>query len=89
MENLKLRWEKSNPGTNIILDKILGWADVNAELRINLLGWLTTQSDDQILDDVMEMVDALENVANNNTVTHMGDNIMINVVEMCTPVQYH
>ena len=32
----------------------------------------------------MEMVDALENVANNNTVTHMGDNIMINEVEMCT-----
>ena len=48
VENLKLRWEKSNPGTNIILDKILGWADVNAELRINLLGWLTTRLDEQI-----------------------------------------
>ena len=67
-----------------ILDRVVGWAEVNADLRINLLGWLSTRTDDQILEDAMEMVDALESTAYTDTVTRMGEMIMINVVEICT-----
>ena len=72
MGKLKLRWEISNPGANVVLDRVVGWEEVNTELRINLLGWLTTRTDDQILDDAMELVDAMENTAYTNTITKMG-----------------
>ena len=74
--SLKLRWAIANSGVDNILDRVVGWAEINAELRINLLGWLTTRTDDQIIEDAMKMVDALENTAYNDTVTKMGEEIM-------------
>ena len=67
-----------------ILDKVEGWTEANTELRIHLLGWLATRTDDQILDDAVEMVGALEDTAHTRTITQMGENIMIEVVELCT-----
>ena len=81
---LKIRWEVTNPGVDKVLDRVVGWAEVNADLRISLLGWLSSRTDDQILEDAMEMVDALESTAYTDTVTRMGEMIMIDVVEICT-----
>ena len=61
---------------DIILDRVVGWAEVNAELRIHLLGWLTTRTDDQILGDAVEMVDALKNMAYTDNITKMGEEIL-------------
>ena len=81
MEQLKSRWTPTNQGVEEILDRVVGWAD--AELRLHLLGWLATRTDDQILEDV-EMVGALENMAYTRTITKMGEDIMTDVVELCT-----
>jgi hypothetical protein len=35
---LKIRWEVTNPGVDKVLDRVVGWAEVNADLRISL--WL-------------------------------------------------
>jgi hypothetical protein len=83
VRSLKLRWEVTNPGVDKILDRVVGWAETTADLRISLLGWLTTREDDQILADAMEMVDALKSTAINNKVTEMGERVMIDVVELC------
>ena len=77
VEKLKSRWTITNPGVDNILDRVVGWADVNAELRIHLLGWLATRTDDQILDEAVEMVGALKNVAYTRTITKMGEDIMV------------
>jgi hypothetical protein len=39
VEKLKSRWTLTNPGVEDVLDRVVGWADVNANLRIHLLGW--------------------------------------------------
>ena len=65
-----------------ILDRVVRWTD--ADLRIHLLGWLTTRTDDQIQEETVELVGALENVAYTSTITKMGEDIMTNVVELCT-----
>ena len=54
------------------MEKVVRWDDVNSDMRLNRLGWLSTRSDDQILDDAMEMVDALETIATTTNVTEMG-----------------
>ena len=48
------------------------------------MGWLTTRTDDQILEDAMEIVDALETTAYTGNITKIGEEIMIDVVELCT-----
>ena len=60
----------------------MGWT--NAELRINLLGWLATRTDELIQEEAVEMVGALETVAYTSTITKMGEDIMTYVVELCT-----
>jgi hypothetical protein len=67
-----------------VLNRVVGWIDVNADLRIHMLGWLATRADDQIMEEALEMVGALENVAYTNTITKMGEDILTNVVELCT-----
>jgi hypothetical protein len=48
------------------------------------LGLLATRSDYQILEDAFEMVGALENMAYARTITKMGEEIMTDMVELCT-----
>jgi hypothetical protein len=60
----------------------VGWAD--ADLRIHLLGWLAMRTDDQIQEEAVELVGALENMAYTNTITKMGEGVMTDVVELCT-----
>jgi hypothetical protein len=40
VEELMTRWKLNKPGVEGVLDRVMGWADVNADHRINLLGWL-------------------------------------------------
>ena len=47
------------------MEKVVRWDDVNSDMRLNRLGWFSTRSDDQIIDDAMEMVDALETIGTN------------------------
>ena len=70
VEQLKARWTLTNHGVEDILDRVVGWED--AELRLHLLGWLATRTDDQIQEDTVEMVGAFENVANTRTIRRMG-----------------
>ena len=58
--------------------------EVNADLRINLLGWITLRSDAEIVNEAMDLLDALETVSATSNVTEMGEEIMIDVVELCT-----
>ena len=64
------------------------WDVVHSDLRISLLGWLTLRTVDQILEEAIEMVDALESVATTNTITEMGEKVMIDVVGLCTALMY-
>jgi hypothetical protein len=59
-------------------DRVVGWA--YADLGIQLLGWLATRTYDQIQEEAVE----LENVAYTRTITQMGEDIMTDVVELCT-----
>ena len=43
---MKKRWESSYPEAFKILDRVLGWEEIHYNLRINLLGWLVTRSED-------------------------------------------
>jgi hypothetical protein len=43
VEKLKARWTRTKPGVEESLDRVEGWAD--AELRIQMLGWLATRTD--------------------------------------------
>jgi hypothetical protein len=79
---IKIRWKEKKSGVEEILDRIESWAD--PDLKIHLLGWLSTETDDQIMEEAMEMVSALEEVAYTNTITKVGDPIMTDVVELCT-----
>ena len=82
VEELKTRWTFSKPGVEGILDRVMGWKD--AELRINLLGWLATRTDERIQKEAVEMVSTLETVAYTSKITKMGEDIMTDVVELCT-----
>ena len=57
-EELKERWKENNPRIEETLDRVEGWAD--DELKISLLGWLAMRTDDQIEEDYVEMVKALD-----------------------------
>ena len=70
-EELKDRWTGTTPGVEEALDRVEGWAD--AEMKIHMLGWLATKTDDQILEEAVEMVSALEEVAYNSNITKMGE----------------
>ena len=82
VETLKSRWTPTKPGVEAMLDRVVGWAD--ADLRIHLLGGLAMRTDDQIQEEAVELVGALENVAYTNTITKMGEGVMTDVVELCT-----
>ena len=58
-----------------------GWAD--EELKITLLGWLAMKTDDQIKEESVEMVKALEEVAHTSNITKMGEAVMTDVVDLC------
>jgi hypothetical protein len=64
----------------------MGWTDDQKDLRINLLGWLATKTDEQIQQEAVEMVSALETVAHTRNMTQMGEDIMTDVVRLCTIV---
>jgi hypothetical protein len=49
-----------------------------------MLGWLYTKTDDQIMEEAVEMVGALEAVACSNNITKAGEGIMEEVVQLCT-----
>ena len=61
IEELKTRWKPSKPRMEEVLDRVMGWSD--ADLRINLLGWLATRTDALIQEEAAEMVGALETMA--------------------------
>ena len=44
VEELKDRWKISKPGMEGVLDKVMGWLEASADLRINLLQKLMTRS---------------------------------------------
>ena len=52
-------------------------------LNLNLFSWLSRRSKEQILDDAMEMVEALETFDTTTNVKEMGEEIMMDVVELC------
>jgi hypothetical protein len=62
IEELKDRWKLSKPGLEGVLDRVVGWPEASADLRINLLGWLATRTDEKIQEEAVEMVGALETV---------------------------
>jgi hypothetical protein len=51
-----------------------------------MLGWLATKSDEQIQQEAVEMVSALETVAHTRNITQMGEDIMTDMVRLCTIV---
>ena len=81
---LKTRWtqRRDNPRIEEILDKVGDWTD--AELSTHMLGWLYTNTDDQIMEEAVEMVGALEEVAYSNNITKVGEGITEEVVQLCT-----
>ena len=81
---LKTKWkgEKNKIEREGILDRIGSWS--NQDLKVHMLGWLCTRTDKQIKEEAIEMVGALEEVANTSNVTRKGESIMTDIVEMCT-----
>jgi hypothetical protein len=59
-----------------------GWKDT--ELSTHMLGWLYTKTDDQIMEESEEMVNALKAVAQSSNITKAGESIMGEVVQLCT-----
>jgi hypothetical protein len=84
VERLKARWtqRRDRPRIGEILDKVGDWKD--AELSTHMLGWLYTKTDDQIMEESVEMVNALEAVAHSSNITKTGEGIMEEVVQLCT-----
>ena len=80
-EELKDRWKENNPRIEETLDRVEGWAD--EEMKITLLGWLAMRTDDQIEEESVEMVKALEEVAHTSNITKMGEAVMTDVVDLC------
>ena len=81
VERLKARWTQRRPRIGELLDKIRGWKD--AELSTHMLGWLYSKTDDQIMEESVEMVNALKAVAH-SSITKAGEGIMEEVVQLCT-----
>ena len=48
VRELETRWSSNKPGIKKALCKVMGWTDDQTDLRINLLGWLATKTDEQI-----------------------------------------
>ena len=69
IETLKTRWkdEKTRIERERVLRRIECWT--NQDLQVHMLGWLCTKSDDQIKEEAIEMVGALEKVAYTSTIT--------------------
>jgi hypothetical protein len=86
VRELETRWSTNKPGIEETLCKVMGWTDDQTDLRINLLGWLATKTDEQIQQEAVEMVSALETVAHTRNMTQMGEDIMTDVVRLCTIV---
>ena len=84
VERLKARWteRRDRPRIGEILDKVGDWKDT--ELSTHMLGWLYTKTDDQIMEESEEMVNALEAVAQSSNITKAGESIMGEVVQLCT-----
>ena len=82
VEIFKDRWTGTNHGLEEALDRVEGWA--NAKMKIQMLGWLAKRTDEQILEEAVEMVSALEEVAYTSNITKMGEGIMTDLVELCT-----
>ena len=84
VERLKARWTERRDRLRIedMLDKVEDWKD--AELSVHMLGWMYTKSDDQIMGESGEMVNALAAVAESNNITKAGESIMGEVVQLCT-----
>jgi hypothetical protein len=80
------RWSTNKPGIEEALGKVMGWTDEQTDLRIHLLGWLATKTDEQIQQEAVETVSALETVAHTRNMTQMGEDIMTDVVRLCTIV---
>jgi hypothetical protein len=58
-----------------VIGKVMGWADANTDLRIHLLGWLAVRTDEQIQQEAVEMVSALETVVHTSTMIQTDSNI--------------
>ena len=86
VRELETRWSTNKPGIEKALCKVMGWTDDQTDLRINLMGWLATKTDEQIQQEAVEMVSALETVAHTRNITQMGEDIMTDVVRLCTVV---
>jgi hypothetical protein len=86
VRELETRWTTNKPGIEEALSKVMGWTDGQTDLRIHLLGLLATKTDEQIQQEAEEMVRALETVAHTSNMTQMGEDIMIDVVRLCTIV---
>ena len=84
VRELEGRWSADKPGIEAALSKVMGWRDDQTDLRINLLGWLATKTDEEIQQEAVEMVSALETVATTRNMTQMGDDIMTDMVKLCT-----
>ena len=84
IEGMCVRWKHTNPEACKILGKVAEWDEVTTDLRLNLLGWISLRTDAEIVSEAMELLDALETVAATSSVTEMGEEVMIDVVELCT-----
>ena len=81
---LKARWTQMRDSTKIgeMLEKVGDWKD--AEISIHMLGWLYSKTDDKIMEESVEMVKALEEVAYSSNITKAGESTMEEVVQLCT-----
>jgi hypothetical protein len=70
VRELETRWTTNKPGIEEALSKVMGWTDEQTDLRIHLLGWLATKTDEKIQQEALEMVRALETVAHTSNMTH-------------------
>jgi hypothetical protein len=86
IETLNTRWkdERNKLERERVLRRIECWT--NQDLQVHMLGWLCTKSDEQIKEESIEMVGALEKVAYTSTITKKGETIMTDMVEICTMI---
>ena len=79
-KGLVTRWSTNKPGIEEALSKVLGWTDDQTDLTIHLLGWLATKTDEEIQQEAVEMVGALETVAQTRNITQKGEDFLTDVV---------
>jgi hypothetical protein len=86
IETLKTRWKEEKTG--IERERVLSRIECrsNQDLQVHMLGWFCTRSDEQIKNEAIEMVGALEKVAYTRTITKKGESIMTDIVELCTMI---